>query len=261
MDKRKILDQVAMNGDERLLLSRVWDKYEMCQRKNIPAATHFLSPQEQQAARRLMQAIGAGEHFVFWGGFDGAERCQLHFLPDWTEEPDGEAIRALRCTWYHSDELNHRDFLGSLMGLGLTRESVGDILVGRESADVLVGESVADFLASSWDSAGRVKLHVAPIALDEVQVPEVKTKELKDTVSSLRLDSVVAVGFSTSRGKASEAISAGRVQVNWTDCSKSDKLCAEGDTISLRGLGKCVLESVGNQTKKGRIFITVKRYL
>lgn len=261
MDKRAILDKVAANGDERLLLSKVWDKYDQCQRKNIPAATAFLSPQEQQAARRLLQTMGAGDHYLFWGGYDGAERCQLHFLPDWTEEPDRESLSALRCTWYHSDQLNHRDFLGSLMGLGMTRESIGDILVGQESADVLVSAGVADFLASSWDAAGRVKLHVQRLELEEIQVPEVKTKEIRDTVSSLRLDSVVAAGFSTSRGKAAEAIQAGRVQLNWVNCLKGDHAVAEGDTISLRGLGKCVLESVGNQTRKGRIFVTIKRYL
>lgn len=255
------MDKVAANGDERLLLSKVWDKYDQCQHKNIPAATAFLSPQEQQVARRLLQTIGAGDHYAFWGGYDGAERCQLHFLPDWTEEPDRESLSALRCTWYHGDQLNHRDFLGSLMGLGMTRESIGDILVGHESADVLVSAGVADFLAASWDAAGRVKLHVHRLALEEIQVPEVKTKEIRDTVSSLRLDSVVAAGFSTSRGKAAEAIQAGRVQLNWVNCLKSDHAVAEGDTISLRGLGKCVLETVGNQTRKGRIFVTMKRYL
>ncbi len=261
MDKRAMLDRIADNGEERLLLSRVWDQYDRCAKKNIPAATSFLSPQEQQAARRLLQAIGAADGFLFWGGYEGAERCQLHFLPDWSEEPDREMIRAIHCTWYRSDTLTHRDFLGSLMGLGLTREKIGDILVGKECADVLVSAQVADFLLGSWDAAGRVKLHLSEIALDEIVPPEVRTKEIRDTVSSLRLDSIASAGFSISRGKAAEAIQGGRVQLNWTNCTKPDRMVSQGDVISLRGLGKCILETVGHETKKGRVFVTIRRYL
>ena len=261
MDKRTLLDRVAVNAEERLLLGRVWDKYDQCQRKNIPAATAFLSPQEQAAAKRLLAVMGVVDGFVFFGGYDGAERCQLHFLPEWAEGPDEEAICALRCTWPHQDGLTHRDFLGSLMGLGLTRESIGDILVDEDSADVLVSSGVADFLRSSWDSAGRVHLQLRDVALHEIHIPQKKTKTIRDTVSSLRLDSVVSSGFSISRGKAAEAISAGRVQLNWTPCTKADRAVAQGDVISLRGLGKCVLEEVGNQTKKGRIFVSMQRYL
>lgn len=261
MDKRALLDRVAATAEERLLLGRVWDKYDQCQRKNIPAATAFLSPQEQAAAKRLLSAMGVTEGFVFFGGYDGAERCQLHFLPEWAEGADEEAVCALRCTWPHQDGLTHRDFLGSLMGLGLTRETIGDILVAEDSADVLVSSGVAEFLRSGWDSAGRVHLQVCDVALHEVHIPQKKTKIIRDTVSSLRLDSVVSTGFSISRGKAAEAISSGRVQLNWTLCTKADRTVAQGDVISLRGLGKCVLEEVGKQTKKGRIFISMQRYL
>ena len=106
-----------------------------------------------------------------------------------------------------------------------------------------------------------MRLHTAPLPLAQLTPPQEKTKEIRDTVSSLRLDSVLAVGFSLSRGKAAEAVTSGRVQVNWTDCQKPDRPVAQGDTLILRGLGKCVLEEVGHQTKKGRVFVTLKRYL
>ena len=261
MDKRTLLDRVAASAEERLLLGRVWDKYEQCRLKSLPSATAFLSPQEQQAAVRLLSAIGAQEGFLFFGGYEGAERCQLHFLPEWAWAAEEGCVRALRCTWHHSGELTHRDFLGSLMGMGVTRESVGDILVSHESADVLVTGGVADFLLQSWDSAGRVHLKVEEILLDHIHIPVAKTKLIRDTVSSLRLDSVVSSGFSISRGKAAEAIESGRVQLNWTVCQKCAAEVAQGDHISLRGLGKCTVEEIGNQTKKGRIFVSIKRYL
>ena len=261
MDKRELLDRAASDAQERLLLGRVWDKYDQCCRRNIPVCTDFLSPQEQAAARRLLHMLGADGAYVLWGGYDGAERRQLHFLPDWQETPDYSAIRCLRCTFYEAGRLTHRDFLGSLMGLGLTREKIGDILVSDQSADIVVSQSVADHLLREWTAAGRTALHVTEIGADELHVPVQQTKVLRDTVSSLRLDSVLSVGFSTSRGKASEAVESGRVQVNWTDCQKPDRLLRQGDVISVRGAGKCKLTEVGGATKKGRVFITVERYL
>ena len=261
MDKRELLDRAARDGEERLLLGRIWDKYDQCRRRNIPAHSDFLSPQEQAAAERLLHMMGAADGYVWWGGYEGAERRQLHFLPDWQETPEYDAIRCLRCTFYETGKLTHRDFLGSLMGLGLTREKIGDILVSENGADILVADSVADFLLRDWTAAGRTALQVKEIEVSELTIPAQQVKELRDTVSSLRLDSVLAVGFSTSRGKAAEAVETGRVQVNWTVCQKPDKQVAEGDVLTIRGLGKCRLTTVGNVTKKGRIFITMERYL
>lgn len=261
MDKRDLLDRLAANGDERLLLGRVWDKYEQCRRRNIPVVTGFLSPAEQELVRRLMGALDVREGWVLWGGYDTAQRRQTHFLPDWQTEPDFEAVAALRATFYEPNSLTHRDVLGSLMGLGITRESVGDILVAEQSVDVLVTEPVRRFLLDSWDSAGRVRLKVQPIGPTELQVPEEKVKLLRDTVSSLRLDAVASAGFRMARGKAAELITSGRVQVNWRECTKPDKLLTAGDTVSARGFGKFELTEVGGVTKKGRTSIVLKRYI
>ena len=239
MDKREMLDRLAANGDERLLLGRVWDKYEQCRRRNLPQGTGFLSPAEQAAAQRR----------------------QLWFLPDWQEAPEEDAVRVVRASFYEEDSLTHRDILGSLMALGVTRETLGDILVSPRWADVLATGPAAELLLSEWTAAGRVRLHTASLPLEDLIPPEEKVKHIRDTVSSLRLDSVLASGFSLSRGKAAEAVTSGKVQVNWTDCQKPDRPVSQGDTLTLRGLGKCVLEEVGNQTKKGRVFITLKRYL
>ena len=261
MDKRELLNKAARTEDERILLGQIWDRYDQCRNRNIATHTAFLSPAEAEAARRLLQAMGVTESFSLWGGYDGAERVQLHFLPDWLEAPEESSIRALRCTWYQGDNLTHRDFLGSLMGLGIVRETVGDILVDEGAADVLIADTVADFLLENWLSAGRTKLQVSEISLHDLHLPRRQCKDVRDTVSSLRLDNVVAAGFSLSRGKAAEAVDAGKVQVNWTDCTRGDKSVSEGDVITLRGLGKMELLEVGKLTKKGRISVVIRRYL
>ena len=106
-----------------------------------------------------------------------------------------------------------------------------------------------------------MKLKTAPLPLEELEIPAQACRELRDTVSSLRLDNVLAAGFSLSRGRAAEAVEKGAVQVNWTVCQKPDKPVAAGDTITCRGLGKCVLDSVGSPTKKGRLPVVIRRFV
>ena len=261
MDRRELLDKTARSEEERLLLSRVWDKREQCRLRSIPAATAFLSPQEQAAATRLLNALGQREGYAFWGGYDGAERQRLLFLPDWMNGPDDSTIAALRAVCRSGATLTHRDFLGSLMALGLTREKIGDILVESGGCQVLVDPSALDFLVQSWDSAGRERLTVTPLPLEELTVPEAAVKEVRDTVSSLRLDNVLASAFSLSRGRAAEAVEKGAVQVNYTVCQKPDKPVSAGDVITCRGLGKCVLDTVGSPTKKGRLPVVIRRFI
>ena len=261
MDRRELLDKTARSEEERLLLSRVWDKREQCRLRSIPAATAFLSPQEQAAATRLLNALGQREGYAFWGGYEGAERQRLLFLPDWMDGPDDSTIAALRAVCRSGATLTHRDFLGSLMALGLTREKIGDILVERGGCQVLVDPSSLDFLVQSWDSAGREKLTVSPLPLEELTVPEAAVKEVRDTVSSLRLDNVLASAFGLSRGRAAGAVEKGAVQVNYTVCQKPDKPVSAGDVITCRGLGKCVLDAVGSPTKKDRLPVAIRRFI
>ena len=151
--------------------------------------------------------------------------------------------------------------LGSLMGMGIVREKVGDILVGPSAADLMVLDTVAEFLLQSWNSAGRARLTVTAIDPWEVRVPEVRCQEVRDTVSSLRLDAIASTGFRLARGKATALIESGKVQVNWRECAKPDKLLTAGDTVSARGFGKFELTEVGGVTKKGRTAIVLKRYV
>lgn len=263
MDKSKLLDQSGALGEDRMLLAKVLDRAEQAARRNIPTATDFLSPQQQTLALDLLRRAGVPESaYLRTGGYDGAERALILFLPDWMEPETAEPpLRCLRGAFRPDDRLNHRDILGSLMGMGIVREKVGDILVSPESADLIVLDTVADFLLSSWNSAGRAKLTVTEIPAAHLHIPEVRCEEVRDTVSSLRLDAVCSTGFRMARGKAVDMISSGHVQVNWRPCTKADKLLTEGDTVSARGFGKFQLAAVGGVTKKGRTAIVVKRYI
>ena len=263
MEKSKLLDRCGAEGEDRLLLAKVLDRAEQAVSRSVPAHTDFLSPQQQAQARELLHLAGIPETaWLCQGGYEGAERNILLFLPDWMEPEMAESpLRCLRASFRAEERLSHRDFLGSLMGMGIVREKVGDILVSPGSCDLIVLESVAEFLLQSWDSAGRARLHVTEITAGELHIPQARFEEVRDTVSSLRLDAVASTGFRMARGKAAELIASGRVQVNWRECTKGDKLLSEGDTVSARGFGKFQLAQVGGVTKKGRISIVVKRYV
>lgn len=261
MDKSLLIAKTAREPEDRLLLARVWDKYEQAGRRNVPAATAFLSPREQQLAQALLNAAGVRGGWAFDGGYEGAERKILLFLPDWMEEPSGDELVFLRAAFHGEEGLTHRDLLGSLMGLGVARERVGDILAAPHSADIVAAPSLRDFFLREWDRAGRVKLTVTEIGRSGLFLPQAQVKTVRDTVSSPRLDAVVSSAFSMGRGRAAELIAAGRVNLDHIPCIKADKAVAEGAVITVRGLGRAKVAQLGGLTKKGRIGIVIERYV
>ncbi len=261
MDRSNI-DKIAQNAEDRVLLAKLWDKINAGIRRNIPASTCFLSPREQEMARYL---FGQPEGLYFFGGYEEAERKMLVFLPDYLEE---EALYAedspcvcLRATFFQGDTPSHRDFLGALMGAGIGRETVGDICVGQGRCDFFVTAEIAPYLLQNFTSAGRTKLHLERIPLTDARIPEPEVKEIRDTLASLRLDSVVSSGFRIGRALAAEYIRSGKTSLDGIPCEKPDKEVAEGAKVSVRGLGKIRLAQIGGRTKKDRISVTIQKYV
>lgn len=265
MDKQKLISSIAETSEDLVRLARIYDKISAGQRKNIPASTCFLSGREQVMAELLIRRAGM-EECHFFGGFEGAERKVLCYIPDYytpdeyflSEDSPVTAIRAHISAY---DSLTHRDFLGSLMGQGIKREVLGDLLVKKGTCDILVLREMQKYLLDNLFSVGRAKVTVSPISLHELEAPEQKVKVINDTVASLRLDSIVSSGFQLGRSKASAYITGGKTEVNHVLALKPDKMIEEGDRISVRGLGKISLKEVRGNTKKGRVAITVEKLL
>lgn len=259
---RQNIEKIAQNAEDRMLLAKLWDKINTGINRNIPAHTCFLSPRELEMCRFL---FGEEPGLHTFGGFEEAERKMICYLPEYLEEgclmEDDSPVVCLRATFYEGDTPTHRDFLGSLMGAGIARETVGDICVGKGRCDFFVTEEIAPYLLQNFTSAGRTKFHLEQIPLSQAEIPQPEVKVIKDTLASLRLDGVVSSGFRISRTLASQAISAGKVSVDGLPCEKPDKNIPEGCKISLRGSGKIKLEKVNGQTKKGRISVEIHRYM
>ncbi len=265
MNKTELLNKFSKDPEERTVLARVLDQLDRAQSRSIPCATQFLTPAQRAAAEPLIAASGHPKH-LFFGGCEGAERTVCAFLPDWMEPEDWQLdeenpVGAVECLFPRDAGLSHRDILGGLMGIGLTREKVGDILVLEDRAQIVALKEAIPIILSQFDQAGRHRLRLSQIPLSALTPAPVQVRLIKDTVATLRLDAVVSSGFSLSRGRAAELISGGRVSVNHRECVKSDKTVAQGDTITCRGLGKCVLTRVGGRSKKDRIIIEIERYV
>lgn len=261
MDRNHI-EKIAHTPEDRLLLAKLWDKITAGMRKNIPANTCFLSPRELEMARYL---FGDVPGLYAFGGYADAERKMLIYLPEYLEadalyDPDSPCV-CLRASFYQADSPSHRNFLGALMGAGIGRETVGDICVGKSQCDFFVTAEMAPHLLQSFTSAGRTKLHLSQIPLTQAQIPEPEVREIKDTLASLRLDSVISSGFRIGRSLASQYISAGKASIDGLPCEKPDKPVAQGSRVSVRGLGKIRLVQINGKTKKDRISVVIHRYI
>ena len=261
MDRSNI-EKIAQDPQDRMLLAKLWDKINAGIRRNIPANTCFLSPRELEMARYL---FGRPEGLYAFGGYGDAERNMLVYLPEYLEEDslygEDSPVVCLRAEFYQGDSPNHRDFLGALMGAGIGRETVGDICVGTQHCDFFVTQEIAPYILQNFTSAGRTRLRLSQIPLDQAVIPQPEVKEIKDTLASLRLDSVIASGFRIGRSLAAQYVSAGKAAVDGLPCEKPDKAVAEGMKISVRGLGKIKLQAVNGRTKKDRISVVIHRYV
>ncbi len=257
MERNRQIAAIAESEEERMLLVRVCDRLERAAQRQTPAATAFLSQREQALVRLLLPECR------FFGGIPEAERKIAYWLPDYIEEEDyftGGPIVCLRASFYEENALTHRDVLGALMGAGIRRDAVGDICLHETSCDMFVLAELERYLLDNLTGAGRQHLRLEPIALSEAKKAPQKIKELRVTVSSLRLDGVIAAAFHMSRGSACDAIHAGKCAVNSLTCCKPDRAVAEGDELSVRGCGKLKILQSGGETRKGRLALTVGIY-
>lgn len=261
MDRENI-QKIAHTPEDKVLLAKVWDKINTGMRRNILANSCFLSPREQEMVQFL---FGNQEGLLFFGGHPDAERKMLLYLPEYLGEADLctdiAPLVCLRATFYEGESPSHRDFLGALMGAGIGRETVGDICVGTGSCDFFVSCDIATYLLQNFTSAGRTKLRLAQIPFADVSVPQPEAVEIRDTIASPRLDSILASGFRIRRSDAAQYILSGRAAINGLPCEKPDKAVEEGAVISVRGLGKMKLKAIGGLTKKGRISVVIDRYV
>ena len=252
-------------------------EYLVCQMQKscMPCFSRFLDEREQALAEAVLrQNKIAPTQYCFWTGFAVSEenavgRRMLGIFPEYLSAANGIEpdvwqeqfpIGAVTLSYHEREGLTHRDVLGSCMGLGMKRELLGEILTGKDFAVVFCTPTAQEMILSELEQVGRAK--VTKCRGIPQQLPPMYRLEYKTgTVSSLRLDCVVALAVNLSREKSAALIEGGSVNLNFFEETKISKEISQGDILSLRGYGRFVLSEVGAQSKKGRIHITIGKYV
>ncbi len=260
MKKQSLAFLGRLSNEDEIFASLIFDRIQASRERYRTSYTFFLDENRSTLARQVL-ASQSFESFLFYGGHENASRVMLGIFSE-LDEPSAESfpLRAVAYEMKGTGGLTHRDFLGALMALGITRESVGDILVSDNSAVAFVTESVFSDALYSITRVGRVGVK-AHEGFDPALLPKQSYHEITGTVSSLRLDCVVSLAVGCSRSKAEGLVTGGSVSVSGRVITDADRKINEGDIFSVRGVGKFIFDTKGKTTKKERTFIGVKKFI
>eukprot|EP00899_Mesostigma_viride_P013736 jgi/Mesvir1/22363/Mv17865-RA.1 len=258
----------GVHPENKIEVARVLDKTIRAASRWGIEHTDFLTPPVVADAKMCIRRL-AGVRCVVSGGYEHAERCRLsvgdadNFLEDYV---DGIGVPEAVCLLniegkFSFDAASHRDFLGAILGLGLKRAKIGDILVQEDrGAQVIVAPDVAAFLQSELVQVRSVKCFTTQVPLSELCALPPKIETGSTSEASMRLDVLASAAFRISRTQMVERIAARDVQVNWKRASKPSVALATGDVVSLAGSGRVEIGEV-TLTKKGRYLVEFKRFV
>lgn len=231
-----------------------------CYQRDIRTYTDFLTLNEQTIFHSMKRTLPP----VAWlmaGGYEAAERKVVCFLPsyeDKTADLPISILEAFPASPRFARTLSHRDYLGAVMNLGITRSSIGDILMNDNGCFIFCLDKLAAFITEELKMVGHTPVLCRPV--EKAAAPAPEFEKVSGSVASARLDSVVALVFKTSRSKALSYIEGEKVFSDGRLCTSPGRTLKGGEIISVRGLGKFRYAGVENETKKGRLFISVEKY-
>jgi len=245
--------------DKDMTVARITDAVKICEQKDSPRFVGFLSAAEAAAAINIGNKLHA--NYMMFAGFDGGERVCFGAFPSFcTPSEEMFPISAITFSFRESDKLSHRDFLGAFMGLGVERDTIGDILIGTGKAVAFVQKRIAKYILTQIDKVGSAGVKVTEGC--DINLPQGGGFEnLTDTVASLRLDSVIASLVKCSRTVAAQIIESGLVAINGVPHDKITFGVKNTDKISVRVKGKFVIDDTSDVSKKGRIILKYRKYL
>lgn len=259
-DREKILRYFRAGGDEQLA-AKLLDLAEGANKSRKYRVSEFLDPHAYNVAE-IIAANFDNTKLETDGGFLNAERVKVAFVSeDFFGQPDF-GISCFLAAWdkrYY--DLSHRDVLGAFMGSGCKREALGDIIFVPEGAQFVVEKTLVNYLQGNLTQIGSAPITLTEIAKDDLLQKEEKVKVINATVADLRLDAVAAAGYGVSRSRMADEIKGLNVKVNWKEAKKAAQAVNVGDIISFRGRGRVEVEEIKGTTKKGRISVTLKRYI
>ena len=244
-------------AEDAILRARIEDALRSAESHARLSFVGFLDERQAAMAREILQRR---KDVLLWGGDASCERVVLGIFPAWQEpDPEDFPITAVTLRFRKEAALTHRDVLGSLMGLGVARDTIGDIRMERGRAVVFVRREILSYFLTQLTKIGREGVSVAEGA--DFPLPGgAKMVPISGTIASPRLDCVVAALINASRSNAADRIVSGNVLLNFLPCVSVSKEVAEGDKITVRGVGKFCVEQIGPLTRKQRLSFCAGKY-
>ncbi|MBA4494231.1 RNA-binding protein [Paenactinomyces guangxiensis] len=248
--------------DEKPFVERSLDWIERALDKYQPVTTPFLDPREQYILRTLVQREPE-LLLLLDGGYSSAERCRAVVGPSSYLRNDPRLFRLsfLRLETKSGKPLEHSDVLGTILGLGIKREKVGDLHPHQSGCDIVIAEEMCEFVHNQLGQVGREHVNISKIARNEFILTEQKYSVRAVTLPSLRVDALVSEGYRISRAKAAAWIKNGKCKVNWKVVDQPDYPVEAGDLISLRGYGRIRIMSLDGLTKKRRNLVKIASFI
>lgn len=297
MEKQELLKQFT-KPEDKLLVSKIYDKIKFTHTRNQIQTTSFLDGYEQTVVEKFLK-LCQEKNFLLEGGFPEAERKMLFLFPDKLEnllsknatlqeaqkievELKIEEVPEIEKTQNKAlaivkkfikvisiilpKELqgtyHHREYLGGLMKLGIEREKIGDIIVNEQGADILVQSEITSFFLSHLPDLTRFqKAQISQKEITELKIEQIKKESMVILIPQLRLDVVLSEILHLSRSKASDFIEQERVFVNYELKTKNATTLKQGDILTVRGKGKYEIGEILSQTAKGKLRLEVKKYV
>ncbi len=254
-----------MNKEETLLKKRLAELSGLAYNRGIIMYSDFLNLNEQNILNTIPKDMLSAK-YVTYGGYDLSERQMAAFLPDALcvlpeEIPYPiQAVEIQPVNERFAKPLSHRDYLGSIMSLGIDRCKIGDIIIDGDRAAVFARKEIASYLAEALTRIRHTTIRTAvKETTDIVYMP--RYEALKGTVPSVRLDTVLSAAYSLSRSKMTPYIEGGKVFVNGKLITSNGYHLKNGDIISVRGLGRIIYDGILSETKKGRYMVSVRKYI
>lgn len=255
-------DELLKLVENRETAARIVDQAEQAIKTWEVICTDFLSPPELADVQQLFSRL-TEVSIVSWGGYPQAERQRVAIArSDLPLDASQVEVAALEIAGnFLFDPASHRDFLGALLGTGIVREKVGDIVVlGERGAQAIVVPELVEFLEMSLTQVRSVPVKTQRIDVADLKVREPKKKELTTVEASMRLDAVASAGFGMSRSKMADLISGGDVRVNWKEITQASYQLKQGDLVAIRGKGRLEIGDVAI-TKKERYRVQLTRFV
>lgn len=250
-----------MDSDSKLIKARTEDLFKLCDKHCEAKFSQFLDGGEIAVIEDEV-GISYGYNTMFFGGYEGAERKIFGVFPEWQEAAESDfPICVLRFDVPKFRTLTHRDYLGTLMSLGLDRSKTGDILIDGDGAYVFVESSIAEYVARNVNKIANIGVKGHIVDTESFVAPRPKTTEKMCVCASLRLDAVLAAALNISRTTAENLIREEKVKVNHRVFTDRSRQVNTGDLLSVRGYGRFILKDTGNSTRKGRLHITVEKFV